>query len=161
GGMVAGFGYAHREFVAYPFVALLALDCWYGALSSRRGAKDLAIRLSVAALVLGGISLLNPHADIMGPGTAGPPSAGALPETARLCWRPEELRGNVSWLLGHNLPVLFSCRSERLADFNLRSALATGHPWTLVPLCLPIALATLMGFRSSRGRDLEPRGESG
>jgi hypothetical protein len=137
-GSIAGIGFAHREFTAYPLLALLLLDFLHGRLHARAGLRRWAIVVVEVVAVMAASWLLKPYADLYGPGTAGILGSELRSQAEvvnqRLGFNAAEIVPNVKWLFTNNLAALFGWHPMALLDYMVTSSLTVGHSWAWLPL---------------------------
>ena len=136
-GLVAGVGVLNREFTAYAIAAMLIVEWWNGVLFSKRNLRSKLVALVFALGVAVLVRVMTPHADLLGPGTAGPGSAIVLNNLdlgsiSKLCWNTQ-IASNVEWLFSRNLSLLFGWDRGSFSPY-FRSDLVGGQSWLVVPL---------------------------
>ncbi|PWT84697.1 MAG: hypothetical protein C5B57_04350 [Blastocatellia bacterium] len=146
-GAIAGVGFAHREFTAYPVLAVLLLDVLHRRFPTRAGLSRWAIVFAAVFAVMGVSWLLKPHADLYGPGTAGTLASELRSQsevvTQRLGFNAGEVVPNLKWLFTTNLGALFGWRPSALADYFINSSLTVGHVWAWVPFAVLTLIVTI------------------
>jgi hypothetical protein len=156
-GAIAGIGFAHREFTAYPVVALLLLDLLRGRFRDRARLGQWAIVLVEVFAVMAAGWLLKPYADLYGPGTAGTLASELRSQSdvvnQRLGFNPSDLIPNLKWLFTTNLGTLFGWHPRALADYLINSSLTVGHSWAWLPLGTVLVVTSVAAFwRLGRSR---------
>lgn len=162
-GMVFALGFLQREFTLFAVLALVALEAWTGTLFTRR---RLAHWLVVALVFLGvreGVALAREHASMFGPQTAPVSLANAVTNVDvvanSVCLSPANVAGNVTWLLGENVPTFFGVKRQPAG-----ALIASHHPtgvrdaWPL--LVIPMALALWVVGRRWRTWLADPAGNT-
>jgi hypothetical protein len=152
-GLLFAFGFLQREFTLFAVAAVLVLELCTGELWSRR---RLAHWLVVLVVFLGTrqtVTLLRHTASMFGPDTAPPLLEDGVTNVDILaksvCLAPGHVAGNVSWLLGNNVPAFFGVLTQPAGAFIL-SVRPTGMPWAAGPAVLAIALAIVVVARRWR-----------
>lgn len=152
-GIVLAFGFLHREFTIYGFVALLVLGFAGGRLLSRQGLRDLALAGGWSVGVWAGIQLLRLLSSPLGPGTdvsslaAMQTNVGAL--QSRLCLSAAALPGRLQALWGSHFPLLFGTTPRSLGRLGIRSLSGgQGFPW--LGTLMAITLAAVVGLIAVR-----------
>ncbi len=147
-GIVLGIAFLNREFTIYAVPALLAVQ-----MVQARGRVLSLVRpwLTTAAffaIVLVVVSVLKPHADLLGPGTAGirPPTAVANNVSqvlGRVRFEPVELPHRFRAMVTEHLPQLLGLFGFRPSLINIGSSIHVGWP-DLLPLVTLIGGAVLL-----------------
>jgi hypothetical protein len=152
-GLLFAFGFLQREFTLFAGAALVVLELCTGELWSRR---RLAHWLVVLVVFLGArqtVTLLRHTTSMFGPETAPPLLEDGVTNVDILaksvCLSPGHVAGNVSWLLGNNVPAFFGVLTQPAGAFIL-SSVPTGMPWAAAPALLAMALALLAVARRWR-----------
>lgn len=150
-GIVFGFGFLHREFTLYAFVALMAIE----AVARRQGVvKRLGLTLVSGAAVWAFVQWIKRYSSGAGPGTTLADvyrSSDNITELAnRLCVDPATAANGFYKLATEHWPVLFGTLPEPVRDFGVVTAVSQGMPWSaglLVALMVVAAVAIVIGRR--------------
>lgn len=130
---------AHRELVAYPLTALLALDAVRGAWRSRATWVRWAAA-AIAILVLqGALHALRPYASMFGPGTEAryypPLMSSANVVTGQICLDVARWPARLGVLAREHLPLMTGGLPGPLVDLGVSTGIGQGRPglfgWTL------------------------------
>ena len=136
-GVTLGIGVLNREFTVYAPVALAIIAASQRRLFNRDVLRRALFAAAGAAVVFTLVQLLIPFSTNYFPAVRQPDvSLPGLPAIA----------SRIVPLATDNLAVVFGLRRDGLANFNIRSALDTGHPWLVV--VLGIAAAVIVGRMS-------------
>ena len=156
-GLVLGFGFTHREFTIYGFVALLLIDVTRRTLFKRERLKALALTLTVAAVVWVTIDAANQFSSAMGPGTtvADMPTRetelGQLED--RMCIDVTTIPRGMWAIATVHWPLLFGTADEPLRAFNVESDSTQGLAWLGLVLAAAMLLAVVrIAVRVERNR---------
>lgn len=149
-GLIAGVGIMNREFTVYAVAAVWLLELLHGEFfrPARLRAKLIVVAEVAAIAVL--VAFLKPHADLVGPGTAGTLGdavAGGQARflASRFCVNPSEFGANFRWLFEQNLASLFGWRVGPYRPL-FESALSGGSSWVWIPLALACAAGLVAAF---------------
>lgn len=148
GGVILGVGFLHREFTAYGFAALLAVEAIQGVLFTREGIRRRLVMLRAAAEVWLVVEFLKHMSSAAGPGTTLAHVHGATNNLVglanRICGDLRALPGGLLALVTEHWPTLLGTRVQPLTDFGVDSATSQGMPFGWVLLSI-VALAALAG----------------
>jgi hypothetical protein len=129
-GLVLGFGFIHREFTVYGFMALLVLEAAHGTLLTRERLKGLAVALSVATAVWLVVQGANRHASAMGPGTTLTDLNERGNQLAqlgsRICLEWTALPVGLWRIVTIHWPLLFGTSIEPVRAFDVESNVIQG-----------------------------------
>ncbi len=129
-GLVLGFGFLHREFTAYGFLALLLVSAADRSLFTRKRLTGAGLALAAAAAAVAATWWLRPYSSALGPGTSFADVYGAANNlaslAARVCGEPDLIVRGLRQLFGTYLGYLFGLTPVALSDFWVNSRLEEG-----------------------------------
>jgi hypothetical protein len=136
-GAVMGFGFLHREFTAYGFLALLAVGVFDRSIFTRKRLMELTVAIAAAVVLWNAASALRPYANAAGPGTTAANVAGAPNNFRglldRVCSDPRRIVKGLGQLFSSFLGLSIGLTPAPLGDLNVNSVRTQGAPclWPL------------------------------
>jgi len=154
--VVTAIAVAHRELVAYPLAALLALDVVRGAWRSRETWGRWAAAAMAMLVLQGGLHLLRPYAPMFGPDTEAryypPLMSSANVVGGQICLDTAQWPARLGVLVREHLPLMSGGLPGPLVDLGVSTGVGQGRPglfgWTLALVLGSLAAAALV--RTSR-----------
>jgi len=132
-GAVLGFGFMHREFTTYGFVALLVVGVFDRSIFARRRLAELAVAIAAAVVLWNAVNALQPYANAAGPGTTGANIYGTSNNVRgllnRVCQEPRLIVKGIGPLVGSFLGLPLGLTPASLVDFGISSPRNQGAPW--------------------------------
>jgi hypothetical protein len=149
-GICLGVGFLNREFSIYAAPMLVLLDL----IERRRQLRPLILDwLSTAVaflIVFTGVQLLKPHADLLGPGSAGVAVEMSGQDNfalllQRVHWNPSEIGGRLSQLIVEYIPTLLGFQDFNPSIVAIGTDVRAGsHIVTPAVVLLMVAATTLL-----------------
>jgi hypothetical protein len=147
-GVALGVAFLHREFTSYAIPVLVAIQAAEGKPMRSLASQWVRSAATFAAVLLVVIAL-KPHADLMGPGTAGTPAMTAGSTLSLLIARADvdlhRLPARFAALVTDHLPVMMGLRRFEPLDVSIRSEATVGWDLLLAPV-FGLALASAMAW---------------
>ncbi|MEZ5417636.1 MAG: hypothetical protein R2708_09860 [Vicinamibacterales bacterium] len=131
-GAVTAVAVAHRELVAYPLAALLALDVLAGAWRSREAAARWAIAAAGVVALHGALTLVRPQSAMFGPGTTAREADVTLSSAAvvrgQLCFDVAQWPARGRLIAAEHLPLMAGGAPGPLIDLGVSTGVGQGRP---------------------------------
>jgi hypothetical protein len=138
-GAGAAVALAHRELVAYPLAALLALEAIRGAWRSRETCTRWAIAALSVLVLQGALAVVRPHAAMFGPGTVARDYRTTLSSAevvrGQICLDTSQWPARAGLLVREHLPLMTGGLPGPLVDLGVSTGMGQGRPglfvWTV------------------------------
>lgn len=163
-GVALGVFVAHREFTLLAAAAIGVLDLWHRRRSLVPLVRHWAVAVTCLVAAQAAVSLVRPHGDMYGPGSA--PREAFLNLSARdaiaaqRCLTPSTWPARARELASDHLPLMAGGVPGPMLDVTVSSGMGHGNPG-LAPWMLALTMAALIcGALATRRASAVPRAEA-